>query len=332
MANLVGDSSDANVTAVAGHHSGTGRGVEGYSTDGVGVWGESRTQSGVTGHSETLTGLWGESRDGQGVHGHSINQAGVAGFSDRFVGVWGESSGDHPGVLGKSGSHAGVTGVSEKFIGMLGESRSTHPGVLGKSQPGPGVHGESVKQAGVLGTSKEFVGVWAHTDAVTRPALLAKGPRIAARFEGDVEVTGDVRLVNADCAEQFDITAPDVEHGPGTVMVINGGGQLQESRRAYDRRVAGVVSGAGTFRPGLLLDAAPSESIRVPLALLGKVYCKVDADRAAVDVGDLLTTSDTPGHAMKAADPHQAFGCVIGKALQPLKSGKGMVPILVALQ
>ena len=71
---------------------------------------------------------------------------------------------------------------------------------------------------------------------------------------------------------------------------------------------------------------------RMPLALVGKVYCKVDAGHGAIEIGDLLTTSPTPGHAMKAADPMRAFGAVIGKALRPLASGTGLIPILVALQ
>jgi hypothetical protein len=58
----------------------------------------------------------------------------------------------------------------------------------------------------------------------------------------------------------------------------------------------------------------------------------VDASLVPVSVGDLLTTSGTPGHAMKAGDAARAFGAVIGKALRPLSSGRGLVPILVALQ
>jgi hypothetical protein len=68
------------------------------------------------------------------------------------------------------------------------------------------------------------------------------------------------------------------------------------------------------------------------VAVVGKVYCKVDAQYAPIEVGDLLTTSPTPGHAMKADDPLRAFGAVIGKALRGLQSGQGLVPILVALQ
>jgi hypothetical protein len=81
-----------------------------------------------------------------------------------------------------------------------------------------------------------------------------------------------------------------------------------------------------------VLDRQKRTEERKPLALLGKVYCSVDASYGAVQVGDLLTTSPTSGHAMKAADAAKAFGSVIGKALGPLQEGCGLVPILVALQ
>ena len=84
--------------------------------------------------------------------------------------------------------------------------------------------------------------------------------------------------------------------------------------------------------PGIILGKSPSENQKTPIALNGKVYCKVDASFSSIEVGDLLTTSITVGHAMKASDPLQAFGAVIGKALQPIKNGKGLIPVLVALQ
>jgi hypothetical protein len=62
------------------------------------------------------------------------------------------------------------------------------------------------------------------------------------------------------------------------------------------------------------------------------VYCKVDAGYGAIEAGDLLTTSPTSGHAMRTSDPARAFGAVIGKALQPLSDGVGLIPVLVALQ
>jgi hypothetical protein len=142
---------------------------------------------------------------------------------------------------------------------------------------------------------------------------------------------GDITLVNGDCAEDFDVSGA-VQMEPGTVMVLGNEGALSESHQAYDKRVAGVISGAGDYKPGIVLDKQQTSGNRQPIALMGKVFCKVDAQYASVEVGDLLTTSPTPGHAMKANDPLKAFGTVIGKALRPLEQGQGMIPILVALQ
>lgn len=148
---------------------------------------------------------------------------------------------------------------------------------------------------------------------------------------GQLTIAGDIVLTGADCAEHF-LVASSVVPEPGTVLVIDKEGFLCESTEPYDKRVAGVVSGAGNYRHGILLDGQPSDEPRVPLALTGKVYCKVDAQYGPVEVGDLLTTSPTPGHAMKATEAAKAFGSVIGKALRALDGGQGLVPILVALQ
>lgn len=143
--------------------------------------------------------------------------------------------------------------------------------------------------------------------------------------------TGDIHFSNADCAEEFDSSEPTTLD-PGTVMVIGSDGRLQISSKSYDKRVAGVISGAGNYRSGIVLDKNLSHNKRVPVALIGKVNCKVDADYSKIKIGDMLTTSASPGHAMKATDCSKAFGSVIGKALKPLKEGRGMIPVLVALQ
>jgi hypothetical protein len=144
---------------------------------------------------------------------------------------------------------------------------------------------------------------------------------------------GDIILQNADCAEAFDVHIQDMETTtPGTVMVIDSEGMMRPCAKAYDRCVAGITSGAGDLKPGLILGKDPEKPDRLPIALIGKVYCKVDAEFGAIEMGDMLTSSDTPGHAMKASDPARAFGAVIGKALRPLESGQGLIPVLVALQ
>ncbi|MGA8658222.1 MAG: hypothetical protein WB586_18930 [Chthoniobacterales bacterium] len=163
----------------------------------------------------------------------------------------------------------------------------------------------------------------------------AGGP--AGYFQGDVTVTGtlraqvDVVLTGGDCAEDFDVAGTEPIE-PGSVMVLNEEGLLVESGKAYDNRVAGVISGAGEYKPGIVLDKKQVSANRLPVALVGKVCCKADARFGSIGVGDLLTTSPSPGHAMKVNDPLKAFGAVIGKALRPLESGQGMIPILIALQ
>ena len=149
--------------------------------------------------------------------------------------------------------------------------------------------------------------------------------------DGSIEVPGDVLLTGADCAENFDVEeAQSLE--PGMVMVIGDEEKVYQCTQAYDKRVAGVISGAGDYKPGMILGNNQSQNKRLPVALTGKVYCKVDAQYAPIAVGDLLTTSSSPGHAMKASDPLKAFGAILGKALRPLTQGEGLIPILVALQ
>ena len=109
-------------------------------------------------------------------------------------------------------------------------------------------------------------------------------------------------------------------------------GAVKRSEQAYDTRVAGVVSGAGGLKPGIILDRRGSSDGRMPVALMGKVACKVDARYSPIEVGDLLTTSPTAGHAMKAEDPRRAFGAVLGKALRALNEGTDTIPVMVALQ
>jgi hypothetical protein len=148
--------------------------------------------------------------------------------------------------------------------------------------------------------------------------------------------SGDILLSGADCAEEFS-TLLGAE--PGSVLVITDDEQLMPCSSAYDRRVAGVVSGAGSYKPGIVLGADLGDAGRgrvtagrQPIALNGRVYCKVDTGGGPIETGDLLTTSDRPGHAMRVADQSQAFGAVLGKALRPHTSGTGLIPVLVALQ
>jgi hypothetical protein len=154
---------------------------------------------------------------------------------------------------------------------------------------------------------------------------------------GDSKVTAQVFQITggADLSEQFDITAIGNELAPGTIVCIDPAhpGQLAESTQAYDRTVAGVVSGAGGVKPGLLMgQQGTTADGKHPVALTGRVYCQAVASNGAIHPGDLLTTSKLPGHAMKVTDYDKAHGAVLGKAMSSLEQGEGLVLVLVSLE
>jgi hypothetical protein len=293
MPPLNGLSTDKTIAGVTGNNTAEPQG-------GFGVFGRADGPFG--------TGVVGSSSSSHGVHG--INgQGNPANAPAISAGVWGETDNGF-GVYGNSAANNGVHGDSTNSDAVVGVAHSGgKAGVLGVSDNGNGVSGVSQNGTGVFGS----------------------GGQRAGFFQGNVEVTGDVRLTGGDCAEDFDIGAADLAV-PGTIMILGDGGILEPSEIAYDKRVVGVISGAGNYRPGIVLDKQGSQPNRKPIALVGKVCCKVDAQYGAVETGDLLTTSPTPGHAMKASDQLKAFGAVIGKALRPMTAGQGLIPIVVALQ
>ncbi len=263
------------------------------------------------------------------------------------AGVVGENKALGDGVfrIGQGASGRGVVGTSEQQNGVTGISTSG-TGTYGGSTSGIGIAGFAVSH------DVNSSGVFAHNDAggfglsgisETGTGLYAKGGKLPAQFDGPIQhngdltiqgnakVSGDVVLTGADCAEDFAIgTETCVD--PGTVMVLSDDGTLAPSQRAYDKCVAGVISGAGEYRSAIILDKRQTSGLRQPVALVGEVYCKVDAQYLPIEVGDLLTTSLTTGHAMKAADATRSHGSVIGKALKPLASGQGLLPVLISLQ
>jgi hypothetical protein len=286
------------------------------------VYGEQRGGGpGVFGTSAVGPGVFGNSAGGQGVRGETTSpiHAAVAGFNNApasGIASWGlyGSSQAGEGVRGEtnSTSFAAVVGIElnsqSNIAAVYGEQRGGGPGVFGNAK-GSG--------AGVFGTS------------ATGPGIFARG-NPAAHFEGRVTATEGFHVGGMDCAEKFEIIDAD-SCDAGTVMVINDTGALMASQKEYDRRVAGVVSGGGGLRPGLILGETPAANC-LPVALIGTAFCKAVADNAPIAVGDLLTTSADLGCAMKASDPSRAFGAIIGKALQPLPSGAGLIRILIALQ
>jgi hypothetical protein len=153
---------------------------------------------------------------------------------------------------------------------------------------------------------------------------------------GDANISGTARvgvltITGADVAEKFTVRGA-VE--PGMVVAIDPEqpGELCVARGEYNRRVAGVISGAGGLAAGAILGNLPGQEKGIAVALSGRVWVRSDASMAPIEPGDLLTTSARPGLAMKVGDYARAQGATLGKAMTALPSGEGLVLVLVGLQ
>lgn len=166
----------------------------------------------------------------------------------------------------------------------------------------------------------------------TEASIAAGAPALKVFNNGTTSVKV-LQVLGADLAEKFPTSDNDAE--PGTVMEIDPekDGQIRICRSAYSRLVAGVVSGAGNLTAGAILGNLPGNEDAPPIALSGRVWVKCDTTEARIDRGDLLTTADAPGYAMKAVDDGRARGAILGKAMTPLAAGEtGLVLVLVNLQ
>jgi hypothetical protein len=203
-------------------------------------------------------------------------------------------------------------------------SSGTHTNFVGMQVQPPVIAGGA---AGLTNAATVWI-TGAPSAATNNYALLVGG---LFRVTGNAQIDGNIAAKYQDVAEwvKTDRSLPG-----GTVVVIDQGesNRVSASKIAYDQKVAGVVSAM----PGILLGEGGANKAKV--AHSGRVKVRVDARYGAISVGDLLVTSDTPGHAMRStpveiggAEIHRP-GTLIGKALEALPSGVGEILVLLTLQ
>jgi hypothetical protein len=249
----------------------------------------------TTNFATGVTGM-AHSPDGNGVVG--VNDA-TTGYASGLVGLVLSTSGT--GVSGvaaaDSGNTTGVYGQVESPSGTAGDFNNNAGGniLLGESY--------QVNRFRVDGTGKGF-------------------------FNGGTQTGG------ADFAESFAVAGERARYGPGDVLVIDplANRRVALSSRPYSTAVAGIYS----TKPGVLATPYEMDDGRltkeIPLAIVGIVPCKVTAENGAIEPGDLLVSASTPGHAMKGTDRARMLGAVVGKALEALPGGTGVIQVLVTLQ
>lgn len=324
------------------------------------LWGTAMSGGTSTGFGLTLSGnvpwsngLLKATNSGNGPTIWGVNTGGGSGIRGygfgASVGVYGEGE-TKPGVIGRSTADTGVSGISVDSFGVTAHSDNTHSLYI-DSAGQDGIHVASAGNDGIRVASAGWSGVYvasAGYDALRVQTAGQDGLRI---FEGvgrhyiyaGSNADPDFIVTNtgaayadggfngaADFAEMIAVDETLDQYQPGDVLVIS----LESDRRvdlseeAYSTLVAGVYSeNPGFIGSSHSMDEPDDE---IPMAVVGIVPVKVSTENGPIHRGDLLVTSSTPGHAMRADDPKP--GTILGKALGELESGTGVIEVLVTLQ
>jgi hypothetical protein len=328
--------SGTGVYGVASDDAGATFGVRGrsLSTGGRGVLGETTATTGFT------YGVWGESAsaDGRGVIGkvtHSTGATrGVYGLTDSTagLGVYGlatASTGAAHGVWGQTSSvdGAGLVGIAAATTGgnmaVYGETNSTS---------GTGVYVLCDANSGTT------YGYYSKIDSASGYLFYGNGPGTDAvdfyvDANGDVRADGTYASPAADFAESLTADSSSATLEPGDVVVFGDKpGEVRRSDRASDSRVVGVYSTRPAFLGGCGDEEQEQSSARIPVALVGIVPVKVCHENGPIRIGDMLTSSSMPAHAMKAlprADGNYQVGTILGKAMEDWDGNTGRIQMLV---
>ncbi|MBK9120327.1 MAG: hypothetical protein IPM18_12110 [Phycisphaerales bacterium] len=333
---LVGDA--PGVDGVTNSASDGAAGVRGRATSDhtagtrtYGVLGTSAAFMGVGVRGQGRTGVEGIGQN-RGVFATASNTGGHGVRAEATYGVWGLGNDGGAGVVGEAGNGS-TYGVWA--IGAGG--RLNQPALRADGGNGPAVY--AIGGRAIEGEGTEF-GVRGITWSPTGVGgtFANPGGGTALHVDGRAEVDGTLSvnvleiMGGADLAERFEF---DEEAEAGMVVEIDPDqpGKLRVSRTAYNKRVAGVISGANDLQAGIVLGDGPAGERHRPVAMSGRVWVRCDTRMQGVEPGDLLTTSDLAGFAKPVGNRAQADGAIIGKAMSRLPQGEdGLVLVLVNLQ
>jgi hypothetical protein len=294
---------------------------------------ESTTGRGVFSVANATTGfnfgVYGQSRSnlGMGVKGEATSSGGTN------YGVYGQTAGSNfsSGVYGIASSttassiHYGVYGRAEGIYGV---------GVVGYAPNVASGGGNPVGVVGRTDSNRGIAGVFINTASGGNVLVLQNGLVNVWRADnlGNQWMNGTMYTGGADFAEAVEAVPSPQSYGPGDLMAISTSGdrEVELSSEPYSTRVIGVYA----TKPGVLasrrgLDASGTE---IPVAMIGIVPAKASAENGPIQRGDLLVSAATPGYVMRATDRQRLVGAVVGKAMQSLDSGTGVIEIAVTLQ
>jgi hypothetical protein len=302
----------ANGPSVWGRNDGGGNAVrgDGYGNS-IGVYGEGASGPGVAGRSASGNGVEGYSTDGYGVFAHS----------DKNDSIYVDGAGQHALNIQSAGGAA-------IYVGSAGGS-----GVYVNSSGGDGitVNSATYDGIGIYSAGDDGVHVRPTVGGTCYRCGWSASDGFAVLSSGEVRSTVGYGASTHGFAEIVDVVGGRSDYETGDVLVASASGSelMERSAAPYSHAVVGVYSRSPAFTGGRTLDL-DSKAAGVPVVIMGIVRCKVSAENGPIHPGDLLVTSSTPGHAMRAGDAQP--GTVLGKALGALNDGTGTIQVLVMPQ
>jgi hypothetical protein len=343
-------------------HSVDGYGVQGSSDTGDGIYGGSNSSSG-TGVYGRVTGVNGYGVKGEGgavgVLGSSTDGTGVAAESTNHIAIealGGGTGEDAPAVRIRNYEINGVGMVVELdnsvqntliadnhhpagYIASFRNNGNTRFRIMSN-----GTHHMAGISGGLSGATLQLnnthstgIALWAQVESSDAAAVISNegtgnllklyasgNLRFRVDNSGNVTADGSITGGGADFAEMVPVREPGL--APGDVVALAADGRLVRTTEAEQGSVVGVVSTEPGFRGDLFEDIPAGQ--KVPLAVVGIVPVKVTAAAGPIRPGDMLTPSQVPGTAMRARRPK--LGTILGKAMEPLGSGEGVILALIA--
>ena len=269
--------------------------------------------------------IYGEAYDDIGIYGRAVgDDFGVYGRAADDYGVYGVAA-DYYGVYGRSGDRYGVRGVSTNYYGVYGSSK--YYGVYGYASTDYGVRGEcgGTNCYGFYSSDRLYVG---------RDAGIGGSNPWPGSYKlyvnGNVYVKGTYSSPYCDIAELYEPSQESDELEPGDIVILD---EMEEMKikksdspySPYSPLVVGVVS----TNPNMTMGVLEDNQDHPPVALLGRVPTKVTTENGPIKIGDYIVSSSKPGYGMRCEDFTQCQGAIIGKALQKLESGEGIVEVLI---
>jgi hypothetical protein len=333
----------------------TGTAVVADSNGGAGIYSNSASTYGIWSHSQNGWGGYFTSNEGHGIrvdtNGSDIYDYGAYVTSEWGYGVYAQSA-QNMAVRGEAGD---ITGFNQPLgpVGVVGIGTSR--GVYGSSGDGAGMYGHSDDNYGIWGQSETWRGITGRTDLPsnnyglhTPDNLFALNTNLMGATMQVMQNGGEQALEVGDVVIFSGVSAPLEVGGPPVV-------QVARADQANSSAVAGVVFSRFNIdaidpiqeypddRGSLAhLETTPAGPVPAGEFLLvviqGPAQVKADGLPEAIETGDLLTSSNVAGVAMKATAvtingvETAVPGTLFGKALEAVDGEQKLIYVYVTLQ